>query len=213
MTIDCGDVPSNITYDCANPWGEDCISKAKFQFTSLWGYTQKIQAACANDTRLFLPDGSFATAEKASLTQESCLAITGMDWTDWTRYPTPDIWNRLTTWKFPLLQLVASFPRPPLSFTVECFVILHLLGDPINTIKNLIFKMSTCQRTATDWKRECNTLLESRVEGNSEEDRDRNWKALAMITDAYGEWDKSGLAQAVLHEALYVSALSTSSVY
>ena len=81
MTLDCSDVPSDITYNCTNPWGEDCTSKVGFAFTSLWNYTQRIQAACANDTRLFLPDESFATAQNASLNQEACSAITGPGWT------------------------------------------------------------------------------------------------------------------------------------
>ena len=202
MAVDCSDVPSTATFDCANPWGVNCTSKARFQFASLWHITRNIQTACANDTRLFLPEGGFASAQNASLTQESCTAIVG---SDWAYYPTADIWNRLTTWKFPLLQLVASFPRPPLSFTAELFVILHLLGDPVDTIKNLIFKMSTCQHTAAFWKKECEILLANSAEGSSErtwEDTDREWKALAIITDAYGEWDKGGLAQSVLHKAL-----------
>jgi len=202
MAIDCSDVPSNVTYDCANPWGVNCTSKFHFDFTSLWNYTEKIQAACANDTRLFLPQGGFATAQNASLTQESCAVIAG---SGWTHYSAPNIWNRITTWKFPLLQLVASFPRPPLNFTVECLVILHLLGDPIDTIKNLILKISTCQHTATHWKKRYETLLKASAQDQSErsrEERDFNWKALAIITDAYGEWDKGGLAQATLDEAL-----------
>ena len=202
MTTDCGDISSSILYNCSHPWGENCTSKYKFQFTSLWNYTERIQAACANDTRLFLPDGGFASAENASLTQESCEAIAG---SGWKHYPTPDIWNRLTTWKFPLLQLVATFPRPPLSKTVETLVILHLLGDPIDTIQNLILKMSTCQNIASHWKKQCQDLLgtseESNIDG-SWENRDRDWKALAIINDAYGEWDKDNLAQDVLQHAL-----------
>jgi len=199
MAIDCSDVPSNVAYDCANPWGVDCTSKFRFEFGSLWNYTQRIQAACANDTRLFLSKGAFATAQNASLTQDSCAAIAG---SGWTYYSASHIWNRITTWKFPLLQLVASSPRPPLSFTVECLVILHLLGDPIDTMKNLILKMSTCQHTATHWNEK---LLGSSVQDEnqrSREDRELNWKALAIITDAYGEWNKGGLAQAALDEAL-----------
>ena len=202
MATDCSDVSSSISYDCAHPWGENCTSKYKFQFTTLWTYTQRIQAACPNDTRLFLPDGEFAAPKNASLTQESCDAIAG---SGWTYYPTPDIWNRITTWKFPLLQLVASFPRPPLSKTAESLVILHLLGDPIDTIQNLMFKISTCQDTASYWKKQCRALLETSEESNSDgswEDRDRDWKALAIINDAYGEWNKGHLAQAVVQEAL-----------
>ncbi|KAL8829573.1 MAG: hypothetical protein Q9191_001950 [Dirinaria sp. TL-2023a] len=202
MPTYCSDIPLSDSNNCTNPWGEDCTSKAGFQFTSLWNFTRNILAACANDTRLFLPDEGFATPQNASLTQESCAAIAG---SGWTYYPTPDIWNRLTTWKFPLLQLVASFPRPPLSFNVECLVILHLLGDPIDTMKNLTLKMSICQSIALHWKK-CGMLPETPAEINSDgpwEDRDRNWKALAIITEAYGEWNEDRVAQTAMEEALF----------
>ena len=197
MAGDCADIPLAASYDCAIPWGFNCISKAGFQFTNLWNYTQKIQAACANDSRLLLADKAFATADNASLTQKACTSIAG---SDWTRYTTPDIWNRLTTWKFPLLQLIASFPRPPLNITVELFVILHLLGDPVDTMENLLSKMSTCDLIANHWKRVCNRHPEPQLESGI--DKDRSWKALAIITDAYGEWGESGSAKNALHNAL-----------
>lgn len=197
MAFDCKDVPANLTYSCESPWGQNCESNAHFQFTTLWKYTQSIQNACATDSRLFIPPGGIASPQNASLTQASCTAIAG---SDWKYYPAADIWTRLTTWKFPLLQLVASFPRPPLSLWVDCFVIIHLLGDPIDTIKNLLVKMSTCQRGAEYWRGECEKYLE-RPEEN---DKDRNWKALAFITDAYGEWDADEQAMQALQQGLWV---------
>lgn len=197
MAIDCSDVPSNITYDCANPWGQDCTSDGIFQFVSLWRYTQNIQQACANDTRLFLPHGGIASPQNASLTQKACVDIAGWNW---TYYPAAHIWTRLTTWKFPLLQLIASFPRPPLGFYVDCFVLVHLLGDPIDTIHSLLGKMSGCQRFAEDWRVECKDLP-----GNhSGIDEDRDWKALALLTDAYGEWSEDGQVIQVLRQGLWV---------
>ena len=197
MAIDCGDVPTNVTYDCANPWGQGCTSDEHFDFSSLWKYTQSIQNACANDTRLFLPHGGSASPQNASLTQASCDAIAG---SDWTYYPAADIWTRLTTWKFPLLQLVASFPRPPLSFWVDCFVIVHLLGDPVDTIQNLLAKMSSCHEIAQEWRKDSDNLM-GRPGG---EDENQNWKALALITDAYGEWNEGENARRALRKGLCV---------
>ena len=195
MAIDCSNVPTDVTYDCANSWGQGCTSEKQFHFASLWKYTQNIQQACPNDTRLFLPLGGIASPQNASLTQASCAAIAGPGW---TYYPGADIWTRLTTWKFPLLQLVASFPRPPLSFWVECFVILHLLGDPVDTVKNLLAKMSSCQIAARDWKVKCEEILERPLG----EDEDRNWKALAILTDAYGEWNMDEEAKKAVQRGL-----------
>ena len=197
MAIDCRDVPANVTYDCANPWGQGCTSDKRFDFSSLWKYTQSIQQACANDSRLFQFHGGSTSPRNASLTQASCAAIAG---SDWKYYPGADIWARLTTWKFPLLQLVASFPRPPLSFRVECFVIVHLLGDPIDTVQNLLAKMSSCQNIAKEWMADSDNLMGQPVG----EDEDQNWKALALITDAYGEWNESGNARRALRRGLCV---------
>ena len=200
MAIDCSNVPNNVTYDCANPWGQNCTSDKRFQFTSLWKYTQNIQKACPNDTRLFVPQGGVSSPQNASLTQAACAAIAG---SDWKYYPAADTWTRLTTWKFPLLQLVASFPRPPLSISVEAFVILHLLGDPIDTIRSLLAKISTCQTIANEWREECEKLLEK----PPGEDEDRDWKALALVIDAYGEWNVAGDVKHVLQQGLYVHSL------
>ena len=197
MAVDCSNVPASRDYDCTNPWGQDCTSDRKFHFVSLWNYTQKIQQACANDARLFVPHGGVSSPRNASLTQEACAAIAG---SGFEYYPAADIWTRLTTWKFPLLQLVASFPRPPLSLSVECFVILHLLGDPIDTLRNLLAKMSTCQLVAKRWRVECESLLEI----PPGEDEDRDWKALTILTDAYGEWGADGQAESALANGLWV---------
>ena len=199
MAVDCSNVPTSHDSDCTNPWGQNCTSERKFQFVSLWSYTQNIQQACANDARLFVPHGGVSSPQNASLTQEACAAIVG---SDWEYYPAADIWTRLTTWKFPLLQLVASFPRPPLNLSVECFVILHLLGDPIDTLRNLLAKMSTCQLAAERWRMKCEELLER----PSGEDEDRDWKALTLLTDAYGEWGVDGQAENALADGLWVLA-------
>ena len=66
-------------------------------------------------------------------------------------------------------------------------------------MKNLILKISTCQRTATYWNER---LLATPAQDETREDRALNWKALAIITDAFGEWNNGGVAQDALDEAL-----------
>jgi hypothetical protein len=172
----------NSTYSCANPY-PNCTNAASFEFASLWIITQAI-ATCPTDTRLF--------NSQPMLTNHACLLFTHKK--AWTLYPAADIWARLTTWKFPLLQLVAVFPRPPLTFGTECFVLLHLLGDPISTIANLLLKVASCQARAALWK--------YRLRPNGEEEQlinlwaglprtpshDGLWKALTAIVDSYDEW-------------------------
>ena len=179
MTCDCNEVPQNLSYNCSNRWGKGCSSNAGFNFVNLWNYTRNIQQSCSSDSRLFGVNRISATAQNAALTQSSCKAIAGPGW---AYYPGADIWTRLTTWKFPLLQLVSSFPRPPLGFWVQMFVINHLLGDPIDTMKNLFTKMSNCQQTAEYWKEHCQPQV------TFDDDADnRDWKALTIIEDTYAE--------------------------
>ena len=198
MPLDCSNVPSNVSYSCTNPWGQHCRDAKHFDFNSLWSYTLSIQEACANDNRLMIVGGTPATPDNAALTQAACVAIAGSQWS-W--YPTADIWTRLTTWKFPLLQLVASFPRPPLGLGVEFFVVAHVLGDPIDTLKCLLLKLSSCQRSADYW-----INYHPKPLGPSTEDGDpenlRDWKALVLLTDTYGEWGEESRAAVALHDAM-----------
>ena len=192
MAINCSDVPSNISYNCAKPWGQGCKSKAGFDFKDLWSYTQNIQKACPTDPRLF---GYFSTPQNASLTPAACIAIAGKGW---HFYPGVEIWGRVTNWKLPLLQLVVSLPRPPLSSWVEWFVIVHLLGNPIDTIRNLLLKLSTCDRRAGYWR----TELPNISRRSAEHGQDRDWKALTIVVDAYDEWGGGRPAISALEQAL-----------
>ncbi len=174
---------STVSYNCSNPY-PDCNNEAGFQFASLWLITQAIYNACPSDPRLF--------QQSRSLTQEACEIFAGGD--QWTPYPAADIWARLTTWKFPLLQLVAVFPKPPLSFPFGLFVIVHVLGDPVSTLSNLLLKLASCQGRARFWKRQLSSggALECLLEAQSVDARKQNtarlWKGLAAIVDSCDEW-------------------------
>ncbi|PVH84377.1 hypothetical protein DL98DRAFT_651609 [Cadophora sp. DSE1049] len=110
--------------------------------------------------------------------------------------PPGDIWSRLTTWKFPLLQLVSVFPRPPLNFRTEFFVLSHLMGDPISTISNLLLKIASCQSRASFWK---DRFTEASyrgliVDGHGNDQQAEIalvWKSLAAIIDSYDEWGQT----------------------
>ncbi|KAL8992638.1 MAG: hypothetical protein Q9169_006944 [Polycauliona sp. 2 TL-2023] len=79
------------------------------------------------------------------------------------------------------------------------------MGDPIDTAKNLLRKVAACQKMAEFWKRECKCLLEppdKDDEDHQEDLNDKNWKALTLVADAYGEWQQSDAATRILHTAL-----------
>ena len=55
------------------------------------------------------------------------------------------------------------------------------------------------------WKERCLLLLEPPAEDDVDHEkdlRDRNWKALSIVTDAYGEWNKDNAAREILYDAL-----------
>ncbi|KAH9223586.1 hypothetical protein DL95DRAFT_517706 [Leptodontidium sp. 2 PMI_412] len=183
MALPACSLNSTVIYDCVNPY-PNCTNTAGFQFESLWIITKAIYDSCPNDTRLF--------QSTEALTQEACEVFAGRSW---TVYPKGDIWARLATWKFPLLQLVAVFPRPPLNFRTEFFVLAHLIGDPISTISNLLLKVASCQRRALFWKnrftgKDYIDLID--VDDLYGDKRQAEvalvWKGLTAIIDSYDEW-------------------------
>jgi hypothetical protein len=138
------------------------------------------------------------------LTHSSCLLFTHKK--SWTPYPAADIWARLTTWKFPLLQLVAVFPRPPLTILAELFVLVHLLGDPISTTNNLLLKLASCQARALFWKDKFEKG-EIRLPPPADPPLPACqiiWKGLTAIVDSYDEWgtDVGSLAESFIFENL-----------
>ncbi len=72
----------------------------------------------------------------------------------------------------------------------------------MDTIQNLLAKMSSCKRDAQYWRLKCGKLLENRIVDDDDEDRD--WKALALLTDAYGEWGAGGQVKKALQQGLWV---------
>jgi hypothetical protein len=189
---DCLSIADSTEYNCTTRWGLNCTNALGFDFTSLWNITQLIQQYCPTDPRLFLIDNIPATPENAALKYSACKTFAPALW---TRYPISDIWARLQTWKFPLFQLALSSPRPPLGLLVDGFVLAHLMGDPISTIKDLRKKISRCEDCATHF-------AERLVLPNDDRLCRRAWKALAMITVSYDEWGQGDEVQKALGEAL-----------
>ena len=187
----------NSFYSCDRPY-PNCTSSFGFQLSSLWIISEIIYTACPTDWRVFDPVAP-------AISEVACEQIAG---SSWTYYPGADIWARLTTWKFPLLQLVAIFSKPPLSSRVGIFVVFHLLGDPVSTIRDLLLKFSTCQRRAEYWDGKLNDSLGHLVQEGDSVPRygkwERTWKALAIIVDAYDEWghDKGDAATEFFYKQL-----------
>lgn len=193
--MDCASITDSADYNCTNPWGNNCTTIVGFDFARVWNITRNIQRYCPTDPRLFLAGNQPANISNAALTNEACERFAGKTW---AYYPSADIWVRLTTWKFPLLQLVFTSPRPPLGLAVEGFVIAHLLGDPIGTIKDHLHVISNCQKRADYWR----TYFGGRNGSLTKEQVGRAWKTFTIITISYDEWGKGDEARDVLTRSL-----------
>lgn len=119
--------------------------KYLFDFTIIYEIAKKINETCPTDPRLFK---SFTLLLKNEFVHNITGAGGGLARHDWTAYPSSETLQRFMAWKAPLIQVIFQFPRPPFGFTVEAFTILHLLGDPIDTIASMLFTLSLCQERA-----------------------------------------------------------------
>ena len=172
----------DATFNCAQ-LVPDCHNPNAFDFPTLWNITQRYFEQCPTGPWLFHPHGEASISlTEASLTLAATVAIVG---TGWKGYRASDVWFRLTTWKFPLWQLVANSPRPPLGFWVECFSIFHLLGNPVGAIRDLLRKLQDCQTRENYWRRQetlqrAAQLVSTPVATLS--------KKLAVISDSFDEY-------------------------
>jgi hypothetical protein len=172
-------------YNCTDRVFQNCFNQLGFDFPSLQNITQIIRQYCPTDPRLFLTNNAPATANNAALTNKACKTFAPAPF---TLYSPETIWARLQTWKIPLFQLALSTPRPPLGLDISVFVLVHLMGDPMGTIKDLREKLSRCEEHAVYFERRG---LPPRV-----------WKALAMICVAYDESGQGYAVREILGEQL-----------
>jgi hypothetical protein len=152
-----------------------------FEFVGLFLVHTYLNETCAAGSEVFFESTRM-------LTNAACLRITGLSndlWAGWTAYPISDIWNRIVVWKLPLLQLISQFPRPPLGPSVETGVMMHLLGDPIDSVASMLVTLAVCQQRAKQAKELCGL-----PEGDPA--YTKAWKGLAIIMVSYDECGLSG---------------------
>ncbi|KAH6980658.1 hypothetical protein BKA56DRAFT_731754 [Ilyonectria sp. MPI-CAGE-AT-0026] len=86
----------------------------------------------------------------------------------WSPYAVAVIFSRLIDFKLPLLQLISELPRPQLftGWWTQAFAVLHLIGDPIDSLSSYLFTLATCMIVL---KRTKETMVDGeRVEAESE---------------------------------------------
>jgi len=115
-------------------------------------------------------DHPFSYQGSLALTYEACVAITNGTW---GVYTTSEIMGRLHSWKAPVLILIFLFPRAPLGVATWIFTLVHLCGDPVDTIASLLYTLAVCQIRA---KRVC--------KGRA----GRDWKPVVLLIGSYDEY-------------------------
>lgn len=157
-----------------------------FDFAGLYAVQTYLNETCAANSDVFFKGTRMLTSAASD-------RIAGIDsgaWTGWTAYPISDIWNRIVVWKLPLLQLLSQFPRPPLGSYVETGVMMHLLGDPIDSVSNILLTLAICQARAGRAKVICRET--GTPDGHP--DYEKTWKGVALIMVSY---DECGLSERI----------------
>ncbi|KAK3380507.1 hypothetical protein B0T24DRAFT_664495 [Lasiosphaeria ovina] len=160
-----------------------------FDFPALFNFLQEVIQNSTDPLQSpYLQQGQAGSETYLSLTHDVCLAITG----SWALYEQQDIWNRIVTWKLPLLTLLFQFSRPPFAFRLwtntNVFMLVHLVGNPINTIASLLATLDACQRRATE--------IRQRIEAHQRHSGKASpwrrtavlWKRFTIIDVSYAEW-------------------------
>ncbi|KAF2187587.1 hypothetical protein K469DRAFT_748848 [Zopfia rhizophila CBS 207.26] len=94
-----------------------------------------------------------------SLTLPGCYNLCG----SWTWYSYEEFASRATTWLLPILLMVGNMHSPPLEWTYFLFPLLHLVGDPIDTILSLLHTLQA-RRCHMKWA-ETQTFSNSYLSG------------------------------------------------
>ena len=83
-------------------------------------------------------------SERMTLTLQGCYDLCGSGWA-W--FPKKDVGTRLTGWFLPIILLVANLHLPPLGFMYSLLTLVHLLGDPIDSLTSILTKLEVGRRS------------------------------------------------------------------
>ncbi|KAK4224487.1 hypothetical protein QBC38DRAFT_514847 [Podospora fimiseda] len=139
-----------------------------------------------------------AAAGYFSFTNQACLLMTNSKRSTWVLYPHHDIWERIVTWKLPLVTLLFQLPRPPFPFrwwtNTNVFVMMNFVGNPISTIASLLVTLHGCQDRAKGFRERISQIHAQLlpVDPNKAKELQRKadmlWKGFALIQVSCDEW-------------------------
>lgn len=135
--------------NCSQPF--ELPGPIPFDIHMLQDIADNITKACTDAVDLAAP---------SILTVAATVRITGEtsngSWRlgNWSVYRSDLILQRLASFKVPLLQLIFQFPQPPYGIILGIFSIIHLTGDPIDSISSLLFTLYVARQRAKKFKTE-----------------------------------------------------------
>lgn len=143
-----------------------------FDLNALWDIAQAINDTNPRDPRLFSPG-------RPLLDIDTCKALNSKA-NSWAPFVMSDVRYRFQLWKAPLIQLIAQMQLPPLGWRSNIFVVLHLIGDPLDTIWSLSHKIFLCHQRVESWSHE------------------KDCKAMGMIVISHDEWGEGNKMENIL---------------
>lgn len=120
-----------------------------FNFTYLYELARTLNASDPQSPSLYHPGGDLS---KLTLTYAACKNAVGIDWVP---YEVHGVYDRLILWRVPLIALIATTTLPALGFWRQVFTIIHLIGDPIDTVWSLLYKLASAEK-CSEWARQAN---------------------------------------------------------
>ncbi|KAG4430314.1 hypothetical protein IFR05_014204 [Cadophora sp. M221] len=124
-----------------------------------------------------------------SITNEFCNSQCGEKFS-W--YPNNEIASRLVVWLIPVLVLMGNLHMPSLSAKYKLFSLLHMLGDPVDTLLSLQHTLAI-RHAAYIWAQRTITQLDLQVQPDD----------LATVSWALDTLDAGGSAETVLIPVLH----------
>ena len=78
------------------------------------------------------------------LTFKGCVDAVGRSIAPYSRQ---GVYDRVVLWRVPLLALWLTTTLPPFGIHTQTFTLLHLVGDPIDSIWSLLYRLDLAKRT------------------------------------------------------------------
>lgn len=166
-----------------------CNSTYGLNFTSLWDITASYFSICGKEG-VWLSN-STKDSRTAALSWDATHDIVPQGFTP---FPDADIWSRISTWKLPLIQLIAVVPKPPLGIFVQVLTVMHLISDPIGSMQDLLHRLESYRNEVVHWRRWIDRHHHVHIdeyEDGKERRKERKEfsRIFAMIVESYKEID------------------------